>query len=721
MKWIFLLALFPILGKAEPNYVLKDLENYSQTWVGNTFPGGEELLSPNNRSFSFKHIPYKLADVHVEEDGTLYTNSEWVERGAQVAVYKDGDQILIADSPMGWKLGGGYAVTTDADFIYATVRLYHFDDSRKPNGVRKYPEKGSAWYGFRVHRKSDGSTVKFEQGRGKDGDVLVVSADSGPLYGLAEREGELFVSDTANHRIRVYDTDSLSETPLRSFAVNLPHDLTFDDEGLLWVLMDGGTTVAAYTVDGTRLKSFPVHQGAVAHDLDVGPDGRLWLVDDHPDSQIKIFAGLDQTPYEDERVGTPGGVFANSLPGSYEPLSFYKPSFVGVDGKGRFYVNAIPIGGTSLQAYSKEKDLLWDLHGNLFVEVSGQDPEHPYRLFGERSVFHVHSLKDDGSQWSYQGISIDPETYPEDPRLWHRFHGATRLIRLKGKTFMMVFGLQEFAMWRIPDGQQISIPYMFYAQDNEKGPWPIHEPEDGEWLWVDTNLDGQMDAEEFNRRIENPNQDAPHHPWGVELTESGDFWTANNNVLRKWEVGFRDGYPVWTYANVTEYPVPADMNHVRRVLVEEAEDALYISGYTDEFPFEGEWKAAGKVLRKITDYAGAHTTEFDIELPWDSSRHRFTTLSYDVEAGKIFSVLASQDKWSDDSKNAAAIHVWDATSGDLIGTMHRKMPHGRAMVDMAYSLTAIEQKDGSVLVFLEDDGHIKNLLFHLPANPAALP
>ena len=80
--------------------------NYSTTWVGNSFGGGE------------KWVQNWIDSMFVAPDGTVYTASIWDEGGREFGIYKDGEVVGKMRDTHGWATGGGLAVTANDKYVF---------------------------------------------------------------------------------------------------------------------------------------------------------------------------------------------------------------------------------------------------------------------------------------------------------------------------------------------------------------------------------------------------------------------------------------------------------------------------------------------------------------------------------------------------------------------------------------------------------------------------
>ena len=109
------------------------------------------------------------------------------------------------------------------------------------------------WYCVRRYNLS-GKPAPFAGGRGYDKSMLIVST-SAQVTGLANVGSELYVSDSAANRIRVYNSETLAE--LRSWPVDRPKQIAVDTQSNLWILQAKDATnppkILHYSKTGTLL------------------------------------------------------------------------------------------------------------------------------------------------------------------------------------------------------------------------------------------------------------------------------------------------------------------------------------------------------------------------------------------------------------------------------------------------------------------------------------
>jgi DNA-binding beta-propeller fold protein YncE len=243
---------------------------YTTTWIGNSHGRADGKWVQNN-----------ILGLYVAPSGTVYTNSWWDEGRRESGIYAgaDGDPFAALES-LHDSFGGGFAVTGDAKYIYAsnwdTVRRCHPDGRRAP----------------------------FPGGQGKEGDTIDVStAPTGKdksigVRGLAmDAAGRrLFISESTDGEVEVWDAEKM--TFLRKWKVPRPGPLAIAADHSVWVISrkegDAAARILHFTADGKPLP-----------DVITGPRGfdptgiwfdpvrkRLLVADNGPEQNIKIYVNL---------------------------------------------------------------------------------------------------------------------------------------------------------------------------------------------------------------------------------------------------------------------------------------------------------------------------------------------------------------------------------------------------------------------------------------------
>ena len=197
---------------------------------------------------SQKSIQNYIEGIYVAPNGTVYTNSHEDKAGAEASIYKDGNVIGVLSDLDGWSRRGGKAVTANSKYIYIAMSQGFVGKIDKD-----YPPEGTTWYCVRRYNLS-GKPAPFANGRGWDKSMLIVNTKS-EVTGLATKDKNLYVSDAANNKIRVYNTETMKE--LRNFSFLRPEDIAIDKQGNLWIIQkqdaNNPAKILRYSSSGKQL------------------------------------------------------------------------------------------------------------------------------------------------------------------------------------------------------------------------------------------------------------------------------------------------------------------------------------------------------------------------------------------------------------------------------------------------------------------------------------
>ncbi len=672
---------------------------YQTSWIGNTFGGGEKWVQNN------------IEAMYVASDGTVYTNSGWDEAGREAGIYKDGDVIGKLSDTHGWSRQGGQAVTANSKYVYIAMRQGFVN--RKD---QDYPSEGTTWYCVRRYDLS-GKSAPFAEGRGWDESMIIVSTQ-GAVTGLATRNNELYISDTAGNRLRVYDTDTMKE--LRSFTVANPGAIAVDKQGNLWIIQRKNATNSAkivrYSPQGTQLPqeiTNIVEPTAIA----VDPQDRLLVAENGPRQQVLIYQTKNQKPVQVGTFGGERGVYGG-VPGEVKDLKFYGLTGVGTDSAGNIYVNSngFNYSGTDLRKFSSSGKLLWKLLGLIFVDNADADPQTDgVNLFTKQEQYVMDYGKPAGKQWTYKAYTLNPFKYPQDPRL-HTSPDATWVRRIQGKPFVFLTDMYEsfVQIYRFDpktDGK-IAIPSgMFVGTrggggQSVQGDWPPEQPESGEWIWRDRNNNGKFDKGEYDR-----SDDYPYiGGWWVDT--KGDVWKTvrTKEGIRHYPLqGLDDhGNPIYTYSSMQKEKTPSLFTDLRRIEYLPSTDTMYLSGFTVDHPAIGDdTKVLGSEIVRFDNWSrGNRTPRWRIVVPHDTTGERqVSTAAMSVAGDYVFAVTVL----------TAEVHIYDAKTGALVKTLKPgpEVAHESGWIDIPYGIRAFRRKNGEYLVFVEENAKAKVIVYRL--------
>jgi hypothetical protein len=670
---------------------------HKTSWIGNTFGGGN------------KWVQIRINGIYVADDGTVYTNSEWDEAGREVGIYKNGDVIGKADDLHGWGRLGGTAVVADKKYIYVAMQ-----QSLEGNPQGDYPPKGTTWYCVRRYNLS-GKPAPFANGRGWDKSMLIVNTKS-KVTGLAIAAGELYVSDAASNRVRVYN---YMMEEIRSFTVTDPGKIAVDKQGSLWIIQPKRGNVLHYSKQGKLLPekiTNVVEPSAIAIDN----QGRLLVAENNSRQQILIYK-ITNKPVQVGTFGVKGGIYAG-VPGEVGNLKFYGITGVGTDTAGNIYVsnNGFKDSGVDLRSYSPSGALKWRLLGLHFIDNADADPATDgVNLFTKHEHFVMDYSKAPGKEATYKGFTLNAFKYPQDPRL-HTDVTSTFFRRIKGKQFLFLtdmYGtlLEIFRFQKSTDGE-IAIPSGMFVgtKDNGKpafeGNWPPNQPTSGEWIWRDQNGNGGFDQGEYNR-----SQDHPHiGGWWVD--SNGDVWkslrTQDGISIRHFPLQGLDakGNPIYTYASMEKQSTPSFFTDLRRIEYFPKTDTMYLSGFTKENKaiHTDYSKSVGSEVARFDNWSkGNRTPRWRIVLPTDVSAppEVLPPQAISVAGNHVFVTTTK----------TAEVFVYNTTTGAQVYKIKpdTKVADLGGWVDIAYGVRAFKRTNGEYLVFVEDDFKGKVLVYRM--------
>lgn len=719
--------------------------NYSTSWLGNSFGG-----TPND-----KHIQNGVNGAFVASDGTLICNSFWDENGQECGVYKNADVSGRCTSLHGWGRGGGKAVVADATYIYVAMTQNGDDGANtnlNANGLRQYPDPGNEWFCVRRYSRSTFAVAPFSTGYGIDGSMLIVNSvakDASGQYpdksvlGLALSGGKLFVSDPANGQIHLYNTSNLASagnwTCARCAA------LAPDASGNLWAVQSGDASnapkVAKFNSSGV-LQSAQITfvSGAKPYGLAVNPgSGYLLVTDTGPNQNVKIYnpASLSGSPTSTaSTLGASGGVYAGSgsTIGTAGPLRFNQPVGVGVDTTGNTYVictGSSSLGGTVLESYSSSSARNWVLYGLEFVDTAEADWNSDTDVFSKEEHFVLDYTKTSpGTEWSYKAYTFNPFKYPNDARQNNNNGVCSPWVRtIAGKRFLFstdqMTGIMIIHRFNAATDGEIAIPSGLISKGTyvrHGAPWPAAQPATGEWIWRDSNGDGDQQSGEFI----GTGAAAVISGWGWWPDSRGDVWQCSSSGVRHFICQGLDsaGNPMYDYTaghavTITPPAIEAGVTwkDILRIRYFPADtdgipaDTMFLSGYTSAWPDNtgGWWGLVGRVVYRFDNWSGARTIHagYPIVLPSDTSISPETPIvSMDIAGDYLF---AGQ------SRNPQTITIYNLQTGAQLGVLTPGLevggPGSTGWLDFRDALRARKRATGEYLLFVEEDWKAKVLLY----------
>lgn len=673
------------------------------SWLGNSLPG---ILGSTPSGF----VQDTVDAAYVYSDGTVFTNSSWDEGGQEAGIYKGGantGQLL-------WTHGsgrtGGGAITADASYVYMAISQNSEGGTTANNayGLQSYPAAGTTWYMVRRYTHA-GAQSSF--GGNGDGTMLLINT-SAQITGLAAGGGKLYVADPASKEIKIYNTAS-NLAAVGSFAVSNPGPLAYDSvSGTLWMIEKGTSTIVHYSTSGTVLSQITVSAPTA---LAVGANGDLYVADNGPDQDVKIYTGIETTPKLSTEFGTVGGQYAN---GEVASTSFGGLTGVGTDSSGNIYITMNGMApdvdpsktiSTSIRSFTSSGVLNWNLYTNEFVSAGVIDPTtNGEDVYTKNAHYKLDLTKAIGSQATYVGVTQNPLKYPNDMRnqLGTGFAYPVAIRYIDGKKFMFDFSMYQNGMMIFRFDGETAIPSGWLGYATNGSVYPPNHPS-GYWIWRDTSGDGDFQADEF------ATGDSSFSSFGMSVDSRGDIWAIGSSGLEEFPPQGIDsvGNPIYTLATMKLYPKPTGYSDLERVLYIPETDTMYLGGYLTGTTNGGYWGAVGAVFDRYNNFTTAPKLAYRIDTSFDISTLT-APKTVDVAGDAIF----MQDESEKSVAGPGICRVYDSTTGALKTSFYPGAAVGgtssTGWTDIPYGLHAYELENGRYLIFLEDDVHAKIIMYY---------
>ncbi len=526
--------------------------------------------------------------------------------------------------------------------------------------------------------------------------------------------------------------------PLTAFPDNLPY-----------VALGDGRTITAV--------AYPT---GVAFDR----EGYLWIADNGPDQNFKIFSVPVSTTEQPALVATfgeTGGVFAGPVPGRAGPLRFWGPRGVGFGDHGEIIVGCSGIpgqiqGGTDVRWFQPTDTA--SLAGRLataslrhqargtFLHVGDFAPgSNGTELHTECVRYAMDYTKPPGESWQFAAVTLDPFRYPDDPRFQMAF-GTTYLKQIAGKKFLYCTNMVHdyIAVFRFEEGSEIAIPCaLFYLFTDGQGAswaegkypaWDPATPDNARrrYLWRDANGDGRVDADEFgtylvaNRYSECYDIDADGNIWmGGGQAEYDAYFNAGGNWVIPCTGVDAHGVPLYDPATIEKHDLPQSLlqpvdyelsRSPCRIRYLAATDTLVIGVGFDPWYLRRIYVIDG--YRR----SGHPTLRCTIDPGFDSNGQTEIHLDQGTDMMVLPGSFAADNEYlyvgyltgGRDARARGEITIYSLANGHEVGWL-RPDPGTNwycGAVDLLVGLQVTTRADGSRLICEEDDGAAKIMVFH---------
>lgn len=647
--------------------------DYSVSWIGNTFSGGDAGW-----------VPQDVEDIFVMPDGTVYTTVGWEEHRGNIAAFRDGKLI---QQTAHWKDGGidrivGETITANADYVFYATGTPDSNDKELEMAILARRDRADI-----ASRKLE---KRVEVGR--------------RISGVAA-SGERVFAACDDGRIRVFDMEleTAGDWPAPS-----PGEMAVDASGKLWIIDNAAKVVRRFDADGKELPQvvrFP--DGVIPMDVAVTPGGNLLVADGGRNRQVLVYHRIDTEPELERTLGEKGGAFAGDRPGAFGDRRFVAPTAVGGDAEGNVCVACGPYaetqGGTAvIQSYASDDRLNWRVMSTEWLSTVDVDRTSGGTvLHGSKYRYSLDPGLPPGRQWAVEAITLHPDKYPGDPRLqsakvggvWHRRIGERDYL------FMPDMNGGNLYVFRSDPGKEGEIA-VFCAH--------ISTAE----LWVDRNGNGTKDTGET---ADNPTGET--RGWDVE--DDGTIWQATlNGGIFTYPLGnfLESGVPDYRIADRKRFPTPAPFTELRRIVYDRAEDTMYLGGSTESAP-AGHWKPMGPNLARYDQWHGGRRLAWHKVLPHEKSENiheSYEPSDLAVEGDHVFVVYVGM--LPSQNLPAGTVMAFARSDGRHLGhfqptgTRTGKVPMD-ALQDIVHSMNVYRRADGEYFIFIEDDGYTKNILY----------
>jgi hypothetical protein len=645
---------------------------YSMTWFGNDMAVGPNV--PHDSG----HTPHNVATIFVTPEGTLFTNVPWEEHGANVAEFKDGK--WVNDARVG-NHGGGRHVTANSKYVF-------FQGNRHRSGNP----------GIDRRDRSDISRESANR-----------HVDLNHIVGLTCSEDEVFAA-VHDMGAELCAIEILTTDLRRKARIDLPEVglLTRDPQGHLWVLQRESGKIIRLQTDGLQLPqsiSLPedVEPTAIAADA----AGRLLVADGGPSEQVLIYHNIDTRPELDKRFGEEGGLYASGEIGAFGPQRFVRLVGVGGDRNGNIYTASRTCnnGGTLLHCHAPDGKLLWQRKCQVWIDLADLHPDDPNLAFSTSTRMRVNwdAVPGNSNQWTAEALTIHHRKFPFEYRSKRGGSGSTFIRRLSnGQMYQYVIDML---------GKDVHI-YRFDSENHGAIAIPAGLVSE-ERIWVDFDGDGLESGDEYTRKEREITV-------GHFVDSEGTIWNASHGqgIFRYPIQGFTEqGVPIYSVENREVYPAPEGMGDLRRVyFFPEHGRTLLVNGFTKEHAnIKHHWKRAGKVIRRFDNWQPDQWNPRWQLVPAYEDRHGgndgdANIMSFDVAGDYLF--IAREGGSREMGVRRGHVDVFRFDTGTYVGWMEPTPEIGHVgIMDITHGMRAFKRDNGEYLIFIEDSGKARILVY----------
>jgi len=184
------------------------------------------------------------------------------------------------------------------------------------------------------------------------------------------------------------------------------------------------------------------------------------------------------------------------------------------------------------------------------------------------------------------------------------------------------------------------------------------------------------------------------------VDKNGDYWESSDGRLKKTMLMAIEANGDLVYGKVEEYPIPAPFNSVSRILYDEDQDKMYLTGCISGR--DGCGRTGNTIARYDNWSKGNRNAAASGELPWASGYNQ----SVAVAGAYVFTCGGTSKSRIKVYSSADFFAVGSMEAGTVVGG-----PENTGWVDIPYGLNAIKRSNGEYIVAIEDDYKMKSVIF----------
>lgn len=735
-----LFLLFAAQAFAQDPCTNRTLVNpYVTSWIAND--GGTQA----------NHIAHWMEYLAVSLDGKVATVTGWDEGGSNVIVYKDNAIIKVPEGSGtgGYGRNSMIGVALDSLYVYHLQSQHGCDGGNSnlnSNGLLQYPPcvtgQDNTWRTVRRYKVGTAGSNTFPNGYGYANNMMVVDTGANALVGIALSGNEIFVSDTKDNSVRVYNKTTMSSVALRKFIfASGVGQLSADNSGGIWMYQANTKKIIRFSATSGEILpqeiSFPEATIVPTAFFVDSKRNRILVADNGINQNIRIYSDMLTLPVFSSTFGEQYGILSG-IQGKYGPLKLFDIRGVGVDSTGNIYIaNSAPSGGAILQAYDAAGTLLWDKKGLVFTATACADPENANEVYTfDKKITMDYAKTIAGSEWSFDSYTLNRFKYPDDPRTRGGFFTSAWIKHINGHKYLFATDMYAgmLAGYRFDNSTdgEIAIPMLLMNIGvwDTKSSYPTNLGSDKDFIWMDKNGDGQVQQDEFTFKT---GFDSPYS-MAVWVDSTGNIWKGvreNGARLLPLQDVTDKGVLIYDYSKTTLLDIgrrASGLNGVKRLVYDRKNDELFVAGFSAEKPDKkstGEgvdtWWCMGSTICKYTHVLDTLSknpaADFKTIAPtWKkfipfipegdaAGSSEDDAKSFTVENGYVFVALARNGK----------INIYQTADGEYLTQMKPGPEVNResGWTDIDYSIN-VTKTATEYLIFNEENAFAKVLMYRIP-------